>query len=217
MAEPKGLGAKILGAFITTGDEEQEAKPEGEKSAADLVAELAQGAGVPPKAAAPAGPSPAEAAAFAKTAPAPGGAIDFDSVFKDAGLDSAELDRVRKAEELLKGLPAGIGKDVQRQIVETSLKAFGFEVGKIVAAAQMQLKALDTYVRVHENATAKAVADAEAQVAQLQEKIAAVKKDLEKRQAALASTTNAAQARKGQVNQVLDFFAAPQAPKPPPA
>lgn len=215
MAEPKGLGAKILGAFIQSSDEEAEAKPEGEKSAADLVAELAQGAGVPPK---QAGPTAAETAAFAKSAPATvGGAIDFDQVFKDAGLDAAELDRVRKAEELLKGLPAGIGKDVQKQIVETSLKAFGFEVAKIVAAAQMQLKALDTYVRVHESATAKAVADGEAKIVQLQEQIAAVKKDLEKKQAALASTGNGAQARKSQVNQVLEFFAAPPAPPRPPA
>jgi hypothetical protein len=215
MAEPKGLGSKILGAFIDMGDE-AEAPAEGEagKSAADVVAELARGAGVPPK---PSGPTAAETAAFGKSMPAvgQGGQVDFDVVFKDAGLDAAELDRVRKAEELLKGLPAGIGKDVQKQIVETSLKAFGFEVAKIVAAAQMQLKALDTYVRVHESATQKQVADAETQVLQLQEKIAAVKKDIEKKKAALDNTSAAATARKGQVNQVLDFFGAPPAPKPP--
>jgi cell division septum initiation protein DivIVA len=211
MAE-KGIGSKIRGLFIETEDEAEGAKPEAGKSAADLVAELAKGAGVPPKAA---GPSAAETAAFSKTLPGQGGQIDFDAVFKDAGLDAGELDRVRKAEELLKGLPAGIGKDVQRQIVETSLKAFGFEVAKIVSAAQLQLKALDTYVKVHESTTQKAVADAENQILQLQEKIAAVKKDVEKKRSALENTSSAAHARKTQVNQVLEFFAAPASPSKP--
>lgn len=218
MAEPKGLGSKILGVFLTTDEAEKQAESEeGEKSAADVVAELARSSG---QAAAATGgpPTAAEAAAFARNAPAgPGASVDFDAVFRDAGLDGQELDRVRKAEELLKGLPAGIGKDVQRQIVETSLKAFGFEVAKIVAAAQMQLKALDTYVRVHEGGTQKAIAEAEAQVVALQEKIAAVRRDIEKKQAALASTSQAALARKAQVSQVLDFFAAPSAPPPPKA
>lgn len=217
MAEPKGLGSKILGVFLTTDEAEKQAESEeGEKSAADVVAELARSSGQ--AAAATGGPTAAEAAAFARNAPAgPGAEVDFDAVFRDAGLDGQELDRVRKAEELLKGLPAGIGKDVQRQIVETSLKAFGFEVAKIVAAAQMQLKALDTYVRVHEGGTQKAIAEAEAQVVALQEKIAAVRRDIEKKQAALASTSQAALARKAQVSQVLDFFAAPSAPPPPKA
>jgi hypothetical protein len=68
---------------------------------------------------------------------------------------------------------------------------------------------------VHESATQKQVADAETQVLQLQEKIAAVKKDIEKKKAALDNTSAAATARKSQVNQVLDFFGAPPAPKPP--
>jgi hypothetical protein len=146
--------------------------------------------------------------------------VDFDAVFKGAGMDAAELDRVRKAEELLKSLPEATPQDVKRQIVEASLKAFGFEIAKIVSAAQNQLKALETYVRLNEQQTSKALTDAQAQIAQLEDKIIGLKADMTKKTETLASVTAAAAGRRGEVHRVLDFFGAPAAPAaaaPPPA
>ncbi len=143
-----------------------------------------------------------------------GAPADFDTVFRDAGMDAQELDRVKKAEELLKGLPEATPQDVKRQIVEASLKAVGFSTDKIIGAANNQKRALDTYVRVNEQATSKAVADAETQVKTLTEKIAALKVDSEKRQAQLKALTEAATSRKAQVQKVLEFFERPLAPKP---
>src|SRR4051812_12879983 len=143
MAEnEKGLGSKIKGLFFET-DGESEQAPEGAdpKSAADLVAELAKQSG-PPK---PAEPPPPNLNTQKMTSGV-GAPADFDTIFKDAGMDVAELDRVKKAEELLKGLPEATPQDVKRQIVEASLKAFGFELDKIVGAANNQKRALDTYV-----------------------------------------------------------------------
>ncbi len=228
MPEEKGLGSKLLGLFVEKADATPDegtpamSKPDSEKSAAELVAELAQET-APKKAGAHPQGAPGPLAAQPKAAPArpamPSGpvtpaSVDFDAVFKTAGLDTAELDRVRKAEELLKSLPEATPQDIKRQIVEASLKAFGFDVQKIVGAAQNQLKALDTFVRVNETQTAKAITDAQTQIAQLEDKVISLRADITKKTDSLAATSAAADVRKSQVHQVLEFFGAPAvAPK----
>lgn len=227
MPEEKGLGKKLLGLFV----EVKEGTPEEgtpavdgeegrEKTPAELVAELA-GQSAPRKGPAAAGtgaPSmPAPAAAPRPAVPAPSGPVtaakvDFDAVFKTTGLDASDLDRVRKAEELLKGLPESTPLEVKRQIVEASLKAFGFDVAKIIGAAQQQLKALDTWVRLNEQQTVKGINDATAQIAQLEDKVISLKAEINKKTENLASLTAAAEDRKGQVTVVLGFFNAPSAP-----
>jgi hypothetical protein len=213
MAEnEKGLGSKFLGLFV-----EKEAGEQTGKSAADEIAELARQSGAdapaPPPPHAPGHAAPAAAAGPALKV-APGTSTDFDAVFREAGMDAAELDRVKKAEELLKSLPDATPLDVKRQIVEASLKAVGFETATLVTASNNQKRALDTYVRVNEQATAKATQDAEAQIKSLHEKIATLKSDVEKRQAALKTLSEAANTRKAQVQKVLEFFEKPLAPKP---
>jgi len=138
--------------------------------------------------------------------------INFEVVFRDFGMDPGDLDRVRKAEDLLKSLPADQPASVNKMIVEASLKAFGFQIEKIVSAAQSQRKALDTYVKVNEGGTAKAVEEARGQIKALTEKIATLHADIEKRTGALASLNAAAQIRKNQVQQILDFFVGPGEP-----
>ncbi len=215
MAEKK-IGSKLLGLFVESGsaDEVEELPEKGGKSAADLVAEIA-GNTAPKRGAPAAAPLPplpqAAPAAPPRNAPVPSGApMDFDAVFREAGMDPADLDRVKKAEDLLRGLPSGTPDPVKRQIVEASLKAFGFDLAQIVASAQNQRKALDTYVRVHESATQKAVADTQAEILKLNERIATLKADIEKRQAAQAGLAAQAEARKADVQKVIEFFQAPQ-------
>jgi hypothetical protein len=213
MAEKKSVFSKALGIFVETGSPEPEAEsetPEGEGSAADEIAAIARGAGVAPRGApAPAGPPmPNLSLDKAQAATAP---TDFDAIFRGAGMDASELDRVKKAEDLLKSLPAETPQAVKKQIVEASLKAFGFEIDKIIAAAQNQRRALDAYVKVNETATAKAITDAQAQIASFNEKIAALRTDIEKRTASLTQLSAAAQSRKGEVQKVLEFFQAPGA------
>jgi cell division protein FtsB len=222
MPEEKGLGKKLLGLFVEVkedgtpadGTAAIEAADDREKTPAELVAELA-GLGAPRRAA-PGAPEPAPPKAPVSIPQHAGhvepAKVDFDQVFKSAGMDPGDLDRVRKAEELLKGLPESTPVDVKRQIVEASLKAFGFDLAKIVGAAQNQLKALDTYVKVNEQATVKGLGDAQAQIAQLEDKIISLRADINKRTEQLAAITAAAQGRKGQVSQVLEFFNAPAAP-----
>lgn len=220
MAEQKGIGSKLLGLFVEKdgGAETAEApEPTGEKSAADLVAELAnqtgpggprKPGGLPPREVAP----PPNLKLDKMTAPSPdGGKVDFDQIFRDGGLDPADLDRVKKAEELLKGLPEGTPHELKKQIVEASLKAFGIDQAKIIQAASVQLRALDVFVKANTDLTAKAITDAEVQIRQLNEKIAAMRADIDKRNAQLTQRATAATARKGEVQRVVDFFGQPPA------
>ena len=226
MAEQKGLGSKFLGLFVekegNAPSSEPEA-PEGEKSAADLVAELAGQSHPNPKGAAPkAGAAPAPPSegppVNLKVDKLPTNQVvtDFDAIFKQAGMDSAELENVKKAEELLKGLPVDAPTSMKRTIVETTLRTMGFQVEKIVQAANNQLKALSTFVKVNEGAAQKATTDAQNQIRQLDEKIIALKVEIDKRAQSLTQVKSAADVRKAEVQKVLEFFAQPppEAPKP---
>jgi hypothetical protein len=213
MPEDKGFGAKLLGIFVET-DNDKPDESSAEKSPAELVAELANQAG-PKRPPQEAPPPNLQVERLKGAGAAEGAALDFDTIFREAGMDVAELDRVKKAEELLKGLPEATPHAIKKQIVEASLKAFGFEVERIVAAAQNQKRALDTYVRVNESATAKSIQDAEQQIQSLNEKIASLRQDIEKRTGQLRAVTTAAQNRKVDVQKVLDFFQ-PPAPSTPP-
>ena len=210
MPDEKGLGSKLLGLFVETGEakpEEPEVSDNG--SAAEVVAQLAATSGVKAQ------PRPVAPAA---SVPRPSGPItpatvDFDAVFRQAGVDAQELDRVRKSEDLLKSLPDSTPAEVKRQIVEASLRAFGFDISKIAAAAEVQLKALDTFVRDNEQQTVKAIADAKGQINQLEEKVIGLRADIDKRSTQLAQTSAAAELRKEQVRRVLEFFAVSTPPK----
>jgi hypothetical protein len=213
MPEEKGFGSKFLGLFVDTSGnpalaEGSDAIEKGEKSAAELVAELA-GQAAPKTTPTSRTTAPNAAPTFnipKPVGPVPVAQVDFDAVFKGAGMDVAELDRVKKAEDLLKSLPAATPQDVKRQIVEASLKAFGFDIQKIGVAAQNQTKALDTYVRLNEQNCAKNITDAQKQIADFEDKIISLKADITKKTVNLASVSAAALERKGQVARVLEFF-----------
>jgi hypothetical protein len=198
----KGWGKTVLGWFVET--DNPAAASEGNLSADELYAKYAQ---------AEVTPSPV-ALTNAPTA-GPGGAVDFEAVYRAAGMTPAELDHVKKAAELLRNLPADTPTEIKRQIVEASLKAFGFEIDKIVAAARNQERALDAYVKVNSTAALKANEDAEAQIRSLTEKIAALREEIEKRTSGQAHLASAADERKAQVQKVLDFFQPPAAPGAP--
>ncbi len=213
MAEPKGIGKKLLGLFVEDPDAQTETEKAteegGEKSAAERVAELAQ-ASVPQGHAVPA-PSTLKLDKMAP--PVAGAKINFDEIFTQGGLDPAGLERVTKAESLLKGLPEATPHEIKKQIVEASLRAFGIDVVTIIQATTTQLQALDTFVRINSEQTAKGITAAEEQIKQLNEKIAALRADIDKRTALLSATTLAATARKSEVQRVLDFFGPATPPK----
>lgn len=229
MPDDKSLGSKILGLFVEPGTP-ADGTPSVEggsgaeaESAADVVAELVAASGGRPQGsqaaavAAPTSVAPGGSSARPPLAPPAGQVepanVDFDAVFQRAGMDATDLDRVRKAEALLAGLPAATPHDIKRQIVEVSLKAVGFDIGRVAGAAESQLKALDTYVRVNEQQTAKSLTELQQQIAALDDKIIGLRADMERRTQALASLAAAAARRSEQVRTVLAFFGS-QPPRP---
>ncbi|MFT3838474.1 MAG: hypothetical protein QM723_15960 [Myxococcaceae bacterium] len=237
MAEQKGLGSKFLGLFVEkeggasqeTSGEETPGTPDSAKSAADLVAELAGQGAHPkpgaPKAAAPGAPPPPAAPAHPAVpayqpkpgeAPLQAASIDFDPIFKKAGIDPAELDNIKKALELLKGLPADVPQAMKRTIVETTLRTMGFPVEKLVQGANNQMRALGNHAKEHESATQQAIEMAQQNIRQLDEKIIELKVAIDKRTQSLTQVKMAVEARKAEVQKVLEFFQTPPAASEPP-
>lgn len=225
MPDDKSLGKRILGLFVESapaeGDPDTTPPDDETPSAADEIAALARQSAPASAATAPPGPAPSSRAPMSAPAskrppmePVAPAKVDFDAVFKNAGIDPQVLDRVRKAEDLLKNLPDSASEEVKRQIVEASLKAFGFEISKIVEGVQTQTKALDAYVRVNEQQTAKAITDAQAQIAKLEDQVITLRAEIDKRTNALAGLAAAADVRKRQVSKVLDFFHTPSPAAP---
>lgn len=225
MPDDKSLGKRILGLFVESapaeGDPDTKPPDDETPSAADEIAALARQSAPASAAAVPPGPAPSSRSPMSAPAsklppmePVAPAKVDFDAVFKNAGIDPQALDRVRKAEDLLKNLPDSASEEVKRQIVEASLKAFGFEISKIVEGVQTQTKALDAYVRVNEQQTAKAITDAQAQIAKLEDQVITLRAEIDKRTNALAGLAAAADVRKRQVSKVLDFFHTPSPAAP---
>lgn len=92
MPEDKGLGAKILGLFVESESKNDpsgdatDAGAQGEKSAAEIVAELAgqNTAKKPAGAGQPAAPAAPRTAIPAPSGPVTAAVVDFDVVFKNA-------------------------------------------------------------------------------------------------------------------------------------
>jgi hypothetical protein len=187
MSEKKGLGEKVLGWFV-----EREASPE-QPAAPAPDPEASERSPAPPAVELP---LPADAAA----------ALDFAAVFRAAGVSDAAQDRVEKALALLASLPAETPREVKRQIVEASLKAFGVPVEEIVGAGGGELKALDAFVAFGERTAQQAVAEANARIEALSREIAEARAAIEQKLAAQQKLAGECSERRRRVQEVIDFF-----------
>jgi hypothetical protein len=193
VGEKKGWGSTVLGWFIVQ-DENAASGAPGEVSADQVPAEApAEGQAAP---------------AFFQTPPpsAPGGRVDFEAVFEAAGIDAEERDRVAKAIELLASLPADTPTAVKKQIVEASLKAFGVPLEKIIEGGAGQIQALEGYIRAGAADTQKLLEESNERIRKYEEEIQHIRTVMEQRvqeQQAVATSCNA---RKLEVQRMLEFF-----------
>jgi hypothetical protein len=153
-------------------------------------------------------PTAGSAAPVFKTEPpsAPGGQVDFDGVFTAAGIDAEERDRVTKASTLLASLPAETPIAVKKQIVEASMKAFGVPVDKIIETGVEEMQALEGYIRAGASDTEQLLAESKARIAQLENEIRNVRTVMDQRVQEQQSVTAACNAKKLDVQRVLEFF-----------
>jgi hypothetical protein len=203
----KGWGHTVLGWFI----EKDEAGGLGGDPAA-ISASLtgdADAAGNPapsdaPPAAAPAGPGPE----VFQSAPPPAvaGNVDFDGVFDAAGIVAEERAQVERAKDLLKNLPPDTPGAVKKQIVAASLKAFGIPIERIIEASAQEIQALEGYIQTGAAQAETFRADAERKVAAFEQEIQRIRDAAEARSREQQGVVGACNAKKLEVQQILEFF-----------
>jgi len=194
VSEKKSWGDTMLGWFVER-DGEKTAPPPRDPEA--------------PEEPAVAEPEPTPAVTLEGELPvaaAPGAPFDFAAVYRAAGIAPEAQDRVEKAATLLGTLPADASKEVKRQIVEASLKAFGYPVEQIIEAGAAEIRALHVFIEFSERNNQQAVAETNQRIETLTREIEEARQVIEQKVSAqqqLAATCNAQKLR---VQDVLEFF-----------
>ena len=197
MAEKKGWGSTVVGWFVTqdqqSGAAQPEETPEQEPGRRRTVERR-------PPAAEPlnvfATPPP----------PAPGGAVDFEKVFDAAGIAADARERVTRTMDLLNSLPADSDANVKKQIVFASLKAFGVPIDNIIEAGAQQLQALEAYIRAGAADTSTVADEADQRVKQYEQEIVKLRQVMQERVQEQQEVVKNCNARKLEVQKVLEFF-----------
>lgn len=197
MAEEKkkGIGEKVLGWFVVR--DEQGGDAPAEASADDLIAKYASEEPEAP---------PPEVQLTGELPKAVGGKVDFPAVFRAAGIPDDEQARIEKARMLLGNLPQETPREVKKQIVEASLKAFGYPVEKIVETGAQEIQALEVYIQNGQRDTQKLLQESQKRLEELNQEIANVKKVMEDQVSAQYALTQSCNGEKLRVQEVLEFF-----------
>ncbi|HEV7516579.1 MAG TPA: hypothetical protein VGR07_09795 [Thermoanaerobaculia bacterium] len=205
----KGLGHTVLGWFIEKDAAGGEGGAPSEPApASDPGAPGAVDAATPPLSDAPAGsgafqtPSPplvpgAEGAA---------GKVDFDAVFDAAGIAAEERGQVERARDLLANLPSETPAAVKKQIVAASLKAFGIPIERIIEASAQEIQALEGYIQTGAAQAESFRVEAERKTAAFEQEIKRIREAAESRVREQQGVVGACNAKKLEVQQILEFF-----------
>lgn len=148
------------------------------------------------------------AAATGGSAPEVGadGTLDFNSVFKKAGITEQEADRVSRALALLSQLPAETPIAVKKQIVEAALNSFGVPIESIIESAVAEIEALHACISAGQSATEGLLEQSQARIEQLRQQMADVQEVILARQSEQRALEQQARAHGLKVQQILEFF-----------
>jgi hypothetical protein len=192
MGDKKGWGTTVLGWFV-----ERDGQPGKDESADDLIAKYSEGT---------AAPAPPEVQLTGELPKAQGGVVDFPGVYRAAGIPDEEQGRIDKARSLLKTLPAETPKEVKRQIVEASLKAFGYPVEKIIETGAQSIQALEIYIQAGQKETQTLLVEAQKKIEEMNAEIARAKKIMEDQVSSQYALTQRCNDEKLRTQEVLEFF-----------
>ena len=196
----KSFGKTVLGWFVVQEEDEASHEPTGD----ELIAKYANAD--PDGTATTTAPPPVELQGELPKA-APGGAgLDFAAVYRAASISDEAQSRVDQAHGLLQTLPAETPREVKKQIVEASLKAFGYPVDSIIEAAAQQIQALEAYIRHGERETQDVLGQGNQRILELTQQIEQVKQVMQQQVMAQQSLTRASNDQKLRVQSVLEFF-----------
>ena len=196
MAEKKGWGSTVVGWFVTQDQQSGAAQPE-------ETPEQEPGRRGTAERRPPAEPLNVFAT---KPPPAPGGAVDFEKVFDAAGIAAEARERVTRTMDLLNSLPADSDANVKKQIVFASLKAFGVPIDNIIEAGAQQLQALEAYIRAGAADTSTVADEADQRIKQYEQEIVKLRQVMQERVQEQQEVVKNCNARKLEVQKVLEFF-----------
>jgi len=205
MSDKKGLGSTVLGWFVVREGEDAEEEESPEK----IIAKY--GKKLPPTPPPPHDETAPPSLRLQGDVPqvAAGTAPDlrvFAQVYKAAQITDDAQQRVEKALSLLQSLPTETPKEVRKQIVEASLKAFGIPLDQIIETAAEEIQALEAYIQHGERSTGAILTDATQQVARLEAQIAEVKKLMDLQVRTQRGVVKASNDQKLRIQAVLEFF-----------
>jgi hypothetical protein len=194
MTEGRNWGSTVLGWFLVRDEASPALDSAAPKQGDAPEAATAISAGVAPT--------------FFQTEPppAPGGRVDFDGVFGAAGIERQEGDRVAKAADLLGSLPSETPIAVRKQIVEASMKAFGVPLDNIIETGVEEIQALEGYIRAGAAETDRLLAESRERIQQFEDEIRNIRSVMDQRVHEQESITSACNAKKLDVQRVLEFF-----------
>jgi uncharacterized protein YgbK (DUF1537 family) len=202
MTSKKSLGDTVLGWFVVREDD-----PEQEATADELIEQYEKDAEAPkaPVAAAPPsvrlkGDLPAIVAGTTPDKQV------FAQVYRSAEITEEEQERVEKALVLLQSLPTETPKEIKKQIVEASMKAFGVPVDQIIETGAEEIQALDAFIKHGEQHTQSVLVSARARVQKLEAEIAEIRSLMEMQVSTQQSLARASNEQKLRVQAVLEFF-----------
>jgi hypothetical protein len=193
VSEKKGFGSTVLGWFVVR---DEEAAPKAD----DADALIAKYASETPA------ETPPEVQLQGELPKPVGGQVDYAAVFRAAGIADDEQARIDKARTLLQTLPTETPREVKRQIVEASLKAFGYPVEKIIETGAQEIQALEVYIQAGQKDTQALLVQSQQRLEELNAEIARVKQVMEEQVAAQYALANACNQEKLRVQEVLEFF-----------
>lgn len=197
MADKKGFGSTVLGWFVVHEGDDDKGAPAKDASADDLIAKYAGDA--------PAS-APPEVKLQGELPKAAGGKVDFAGVFRAAGIGDDEQGRIDKARNLLGTLPKETPREVKKQIVEASLKAFGYPIDKIIETGAAEIQSLEVYIQEGKRQTQQLLAESTKRLEELNAEIARVKQVMDEQVSGQYALERSCNDAKLQVQEVLEFF-----------
>jgi len=215
MSENKSWGDTVVGWFIVKDEDANEAGSAGagaDLTADELIAKYASQTPFTaddPAGSAPAAETPAETyvpETYGTPPPMVDGQVDFESVFEAGGVDAEERERIAKAKSLLDSLPATTDTATKKQIVEASLSAFGVPIEKIIESGVAEVEALEFYIRNGAADTQKVLKESTERIRQYEQEISDLRKVMEERVAEQNAVVAACNAKKLEVQSILEFF-----------
>jgi hypothetical protein len=210
----KNWGDTVVGWFIVKDDAQtQNSQSEADLTADELIAKYAsqtpltaEGGNAADSSTQSETPNTNQVPADYAAPPPVDGKVDFDAVFETGGIDAEERERITKAKSLLDSLPESTDVTVKKQIVEASLKAFGVPIEKIIEAGAGEIQALEFYIRSGATDTEKVLQDGTARIQQYEQEIQNLRKIMEDRVKEQNSVVAACNAKKLEVQKILEFF-----------